>query len=220
MKLAESLSTIEVAKDLGIGRASVHRMLHDGVLPAIRIGRNWRIPLEPYLKFKSQFLNEQNTCSPSLSKLMEEWLYHLRHGSRPLSPVTVANYRRDFNRYLRIIGGGLTPAEVLNKEKLSKALESLPIASYSNRYNIFYAVNSFTKYLISRDLLPEEVHTSFKPLRPRRYYPPKRLVMDQEQVNRFLPGNPGRLLAARCAGRSRLGRIGGHQGPSRDHHHR
>ena len=49
---SESLSTIEVSQDLGLGRATVHRWIHDGKIPAIKVGKNYRIPLEPYLKFK------------------------------------------------------------------------------------------------------------------------------------------------------------------------
>ncbi|MBO9541106.1 tyrosine-type recombinase/integrase [bacterium] len=185
-RVDESLSTIEVAEDLRIGRATAFRWCESGKLPAIKIGRSWRIPLEPYLQFKKQFVHTQDVTAPNLAKLINEWEHHLRNGARPLSPVTVKDYLRDFRRYLRLIGGGSTPTEIVNKDALSRALEGLPITSFANRYNIFYAVNSFAKYLIGRDLLPSEVHAQLKPLRPRRYFPARKTVMDAEQINRFL----------------------------------
>lgn len=186
MKIGESLSTIEVAADLGIGRATSFRWCQDGTLPAIRIGRSWRVPLEPYLKWKQEFLGKATEPSPNLSKLIEEWLHHLRNGSHPLSPVTVKDYERDFRRYLRIIGGASSPTEAVSKDRLAHALESMPVASYSNRYNTFYAVSSFAKFLISRGLVPPEAHANLKPLRPRRYFPPKRTSLERDEVKRFL----------------------------------
>lgn len=89
---SESLSTIEVSQDLGLGRATVHRWIHDGKIPAIKVGKNYRIPLEPYLKFKREFLQQEAPTAPEIHKLMEEWLNHLRFGPRPFSVRTIDDY--------------------------------------------------------------------------------------------------------------------------------
>lgn len=49
------LTPAEAMDVLGIGKNTMYRLLNSGELPAIRIGRNWRIPwnsLESYLLVK------------------------------------------------------------------------------------------------------------------------------------------------------------------------
>jgi excisionase family DNA binding protein len=44
--LGELLDVDEVATRLAVQRASVYRLIREGELPALRVGRLWRIPLE------------------------------------------------------------------------------------------------------------------------------------------------------------------------------
>lgn len=46
MPVLESVTVAEAASALGIGRAGVRRMIASGQLPAVRIGRAWRILVE------------------------------------------------------------------------------------------------------------------------------------------------------------------------------
>jgi len=182
------LSIREVAQDLSVGKSTVHRWCQEGKIPSIKVGRATRIPLEPYLKIKASLLQHEQpvTSTPSIVPLIEEWLNHLRNGPRPLSPRTVECYRYYFMQYLRLSGGGSKIVEIFCRDTLSKSLESIPIASYSNRYNLFYAVCSFSKYLISRQLLAPEVYASLKPLRPKRYFPARKTVLESDQIERFI----------------------------------
>ncbi|MBO9540447.1 excisionase family DNA-binding protein [bacterium] len=105
-KLGESLSTLEVAHDLGLGRATIHRWIQDDTIPAIKVGWNYQIPLEPYLNFKASYVQSEDASdTPQLHRLIEEWLHHLRNGPRPLSPKTVDDYGYNFRIFLRTIGG-------------------------------------------------------------------------------------------------------------------
>lgn len=72
------LSSRQVVADLGLGISTVHRWIIEGKIPSIRIGRNYRIPLEPYLKFKASYVHCEDEPAPQIHKLMEEWLNHLR----------------------------------------------------------------------------------------------------------------------------------------------
>lgn len=186
MKVGETLSTIDVARDLNIGRATAFRWAVEGKLPAIRIGRSYRVLVSEYIVWKQQFFQKPETQSPSLLLLLDEWEHQLRQGVRPLSPTTVADYKRDLRRYLRMIGGATKAQEVVHKDTVTKALESMPVASFANRYNTFYAVVSFCKFLMGRGLVPNDAHAELKPLRPRRYFPPKRVSLEPDQVARFL----------------------------------
>ena len=40
-----TLTVIETAEYLGIGRNQTYRMINDGILPAVKIGRQFRVPL-------------------------------------------------------------------------------------------------------------------------------------------------------------------------------
>lgn len=41
-----TLTVVETAEYLGIGRNQTYRMINDGILPAVKIGRQFRIPIK------------------------------------------------------------------------------------------------------------------------------------------------------------------------------
>lgn len=182
------LSIREVAQDLNLGKSTVHRWCQEGKLPYIKVGRATRIPLEPYLKIKANLLRQEwdHTSLSGVFPLIEEWKNHLRNGPRPLSPRTVEGYHYYFLQYLRLIGGASKVNEIASKDTLSRILESIPITSYSNRYNLYYAVCSFTKYMINRQLLNPDAYSSLKSLRPKRYFPARKTVLEADQIERFI----------------------------------
>jgi site-specific recombinase XerD len=62
----------------------------------------------------------------------------------------------------------------------------MPISGFANRYNVFSAVCSFARYVISRNLVPPEIYNQLKTLRPRRYGQPRRTVLEPDQIHRFI----------------------------------
>lgn len=41
-----TLTVVEPAEYLGIGRNQTYRMINDGILPAVKIGRQFRVPIK------------------------------------------------------------------------------------------------------------------------------------------------------------------------------
>jgi excisionase family DNA binding protein len=59
-RVRNRLTVAEIAQKLGIGRVAVYRMLEKGVLPGIRVGRNWLVTRQAYERWESTCGLEQN----------------------------------------------------------------------------------------------------------------------------------------------------------------
>lgn len=181
------LTPSEVADDLQVGRTTVYRWCDEGKIPSIKLGRSIRIPTDAYLAARGNLLQtSDDSASPELLALMDDWLHVLRKGSRPLAKRTVDGYRYHFMRYLRITGGGSSFRDLVNKAVLARALESMPISQFSNRYNLYFAVISFLKYLVDRQLLSSQFLIDLRPLRPKRFYPARKTVVDSDEIERLI----------------------------------
>lgn len=184
--MSQFLSATQVAEDLNVGRATVSRWIQEARIPAIKVGRNYRIPLEPYLKAKATLVQHSDPISPKISTLVADWLNNLKNGPRPFSQRTIDDYHYNLLRYLRMLGGGTTLAEIVSKEPVRRVLESIPMLHYAWRYHLISSVISFAKYAVDRTLLPEGLIKDLKALRPKRYYPPRKTVLEQDQVEGLL----------------------------------
>jgi excisionase family DNA binding protein len=49
---ASTISIVEIARRLGVGRLSVYRMLHEHMLPGVRIGRKWIVTRYAYSQWE------------------------------------------------------------------------------------------------------------------------------------------------------------------------
>jgi excisionase family DNA binding protein len=186
MSQSEYLSTIEASVELGIGRATCFRWIKEGKIPAEKLGRNYRIPREAFERVKASLVHIEDSPPADLLQLITDWERWLVNGVRLLSPRTAAGYKYYFRVYLKRIGGAKTLQEIVNSEPLSQVLDAIPIASYSNRYNLFNAVNSFGKFLVGKKLLPRDVLDDLKGFRPKRYFPARKTVLQTEEIDRFL----------------------------------
>jgi excisionase family DNA binding protein len=99
------LTTVEISRALSVCRGTVWRLIQDGSLPAIKIGRGYRVPVSEFLRYKGEQVQSEDTSTSQLHQLIEEWLNHLRNGVRPFSPKTVDDYGYNFRIFLRTIGG-------------------------------------------------------------------------------------------------------------------
>jgi excisionase family DNA binding protein len=59
----ELLTVQEVADYLRVSRATAWRWCQEGIIPAFRIGRTWRIPRDELLELKKNRATVTETCS-------------------------------------------------------------------------------------------------------------------------------------------------------------
>ena len=54
------LTVAEVAEQMRVSNMTVYRLLHSGELPAIRVGRSFRVPAEALESYFSTYVVEQD----------------------------------------------------------------------------------------------------------------------------------------------------------------
>jgi excisionase family DNA binding protein len=180
------LSTSQVAQDLSVCRGTVFRMITDGRLPAIKMGRGYRIPLEPYLSIKAKLLHVDDPNTPEFHTLIDAWLNHLANGPRPHSPRTVDDYRYNLVRYLRTIGGASDARTVFRRESVLKVIEAIPVQGHARKCHLVSTLVSFLKWLTAKEMLASEVVQELQGMQPRTLLPPRRTVLEGDQDDRFL----------------------------------
>lgn len=119
------------------------------------------------------------------------WIQDLQSGVKPATPQTVRTFRGRFIRYTAYIKEQsdqpkVSLSQCLDIKMLYSRISSFPIESYSNRHNTYFAVKSFSLFLIKLEHLEESFLTKLKPLRPKRVVPAKKTVLrDKDKVQQF-----------------------------------
>lgn len=110
------------------------------------------------------------------------WLQSLEHGlfnGYAYSEHTVKLYKRQmtwfFNEFNEI-----------SVHNFKQALMSIPIERFSTRLKLFEAISCFSKYLVQEGIVEEGFPNQFKPFRPRRHLPPKKVTVDPAGVDKLL----------------------------------
>lgn len=146
--------------------------------------------------FPSQYtekniLNLPDYWDNDLRQWVQLWIQDLQAGVRPAAAQTIRTFRARFIRYTTYIHeqigkSPVTLADCLDIKALYARISSLPIESYSNRHNTFFAVRSLAQFLIKLGELDEAYLAKMKPLRPKRVIPAKRTVLrNKEMVEQF-----------------------------------
>lgn len=159
MNLGQTLTTADVVKDLGLSKGTVSRWIIEGKIPAIKVGRNYKIPLEPYLRAKAALIQVQyeDPTVPAIAKLISDWINHLQNGPTPYAAKTIDDYRHNLLRFVRLLGGVSSLQELFDKRAGIKAIEAIPPQSYAVRCHIVSSVVSFAKFAVAQGLVPESV---------------------------------------------------------------
>lgn len=89
-------------------------------------------------------------------------------------------------RYLKMLGGGSSIHTVINREAFRTVLESIPVEKYAFRYHVSSAVISFSKFLVDKKLLQQGVVEELIALRPKRYSPSRKTVLEGDQIAKLL----------------------------------
>jgi integrase len=126
-----------------------------------------------------------------LTEYVRLWLKDLQSGSRPTTPATIETYRHRFIRYT-IRSTKENPKArfslkaCLDLKNIYNDLCDLPIESFSNRHNTYYAICSFAKLLSRFGAVDEQYLAKLKQLRPRRVFPTKRTSLrDEAAITQF-----------------------------------
>lgn len=197
MTQSRYLTTAEVASALRVHPTTVQTWCREGVLPAERVGRSYRIAEKDFEAWRRSNSGRKVTLPDSevpaeLSSLTQAWLEDLQKGTRPYSADTIKTHRQHFLKYVRVLLGSnpmatLTFREAASARMIERALSRIPATQFSTRHNVFFAVVSFTGFLVRRGLVGPSVKEEMKPLKPRRLVPERRTVFHSSQeVNRFL----------------------------------
>lgn len=197
MSNRDFLTATEAAAALHVHPTTIQTWCRQGKLPAERCGRAYRIPRTAFEAWIKQWTSQPTIVTgdaevPSeLSELAQAWRMDLEKGVKPCSPETVRTHWTHFIRYVKLLSGEspeatFTYQQAASARALEAALMRIPVTKFATRYNIYFAVVSFTKFLVRRGLAPEQARTEMKALKPKRLIPERRTFMHSaEELNRF-----------------------------------
>lgn len=196
------LTTIEIAKDLGLNLRTIQKYCQTGFLPAKQSWKNDQkvhlIDENEYYEWKMTHFQglkkgsinkyaslKRHITKPQIRVLMLEWLDWCAKGKltgKAISKRTLEIYDYYFNLYLDTLGQH-APKPLISTDNFRTILTIIPIESYSTRRNIYDSIMSFTKFLIENDHFTESNRNDFKKLKPIRFLPPRKTSLTKHQLN-------------------------------------
>ena len=113
------------------------------------------------------------------------WLRTGKLGGRPVGPRTIEIYDYYFKLFLKLLPEEYT-LPVISVDNFRLVLGEIPIERYSTRRNVFDSLMSATKFLIEHGEYTLEERAKLSKIKPRRFLPPKRPCINQEQLNEVI----------------------------------
>jgi site-specific recombinase XerD len=183
------------AELLGLSKKTVIRWCERGKLPAIpkAYGNKTTYLISPSAlellareeTAVSPIKNESSLKTPHPKPhrdLVKPWITAMQRGlitGKPFSSVTI----RDYDYY---VGQFLAAQPAVSLSALQTELLKTPIHQYGKRFKLYKAVVCFAKYLIREEAIDRAFLEEVKPLYPKRHLPPKRLTVDEEDINKLI----------------------------------
>lgn len=193
------LTLDEVADDLRLSRRSILRLAKAKELPTITKpfpgGFIYFVPLNSYLEWKkTRYLKKKEESFLSnadfVKEQINEWLDWLEKGKltgKPLSEQTIKLYTYCINIYWdKLLRKRGNRSSLISVENLRQVLGNIDPKSFSIKDNLYKAIRSFTKYLIIKSLAEKKLLEELKELKPKRFYPAKRLHCSQDDFEKLL----------------------------------
>ncbi len=195
----DTLTLDEVAGDLRLSKRSVLRLAKTKELPTITKpfpgGFTYLVPLNSYLEWKktkhSNKKEENHLANRAfLKEQINEWVDWLRTGKligKPLSEHTIKLYTYCFDIYWdKLIVKRGNRSSLISVENLRQVLGSIDPKSFSIKDNLYKAIRSFIKYLIIKGLIDKKLLEELKELKPKRFYPAKKLHCSNDDFEKLL----------------------------------
>ncbi len=204
-----TLSTQEIATDLGLTIRSIQRYINEGFLPATQVQNDkgqieYAIEYFTYQAWKIKHfqgirrgkINKTNRLDKELNlselkNLSLEWLLALKQGTfngKIYSPMTRECYEYQIGKYWKLLDR-YAPRPYLSHENLSRILSKIPVDSYASRQKLFDSLWCFMKYLLEKGLVPESEINRIRKLKPKRFLPAKKITFTENQIALILKTN-------------------------------
>lgn len=115
------------------------------------------------------------------------WFKDLQSGARPTTPATIQTFHSRFVRYTKHFDQPtISIQDCLELRSIYAYLCDLPIESFSNRHNTYYAIHSFARFLLKFDIVEDSYILKLKQLRPKRVFPAKKTSLrDESALDQF-----------------------------------
>lgn len=195
----------EIAKDLGLTVRSVQKYIQEGFLPGsikfIGARKRYVVASDDYFRWKKKHFSGVNKKEMSkysrtdkpltaseILELKEEWIDQLRSGTlngRIYSERTIESYDYFLVYYLSVLSKYVTKP-LISKTNLKEVFTSLDSKQYATRQKIYDALMCFTSFLIEADKFTKKERQELKGLKPRRFYPAKKISLSEKQIEQLL----------------------------------
>lgn len=202
----EYLKLVDIANDLGVAKTTIHKYIREGFLPA-KLSFNSKqnhyvMSSIDYVEWKSKHFagvtrnkiskytrKTKDLTLQQIKDLKDDWLDWCATGKlngRPISERTVQIYGYYFDVYLHKLGKyPIKP--IVSVSNLRDVLGKIDVKSFSTKKNVYDSIVSFSKYLIQSKRAETKVFlTEIKEIRPKRLFPPKKLVISEFDINRLV----------------------------------
>lgn len=116
------------------------------------------------------------------AKFVSAWVEAMRYGiltGRPYSESCIRLYRYEVEVFLKKFHEVSIPNYKLG-------LKDISIEQFSKRRALFEALNCFAKFLIQEGEMPDGFLSKMKEFRPKRHMPPKKISVDQSQLDKLM----------------------------------
>ncbi|MEB3284537.1 MAG: tyrosine-type recombinase/integrase [Candidatus Sericytochromatia bacterium] len=192
--MADFLSVQQASALLGVSAVTIQRHCKEGSLPAVRVGKQFRIDrevLDAWLRFTPAPRTAPNTPdSDSAEDLMasiDRWLAFLK--LKELSPRTIECYKDRVSSFIKRVErqgkASRSPARLFARDVLLSGFEGMASQSASQKLNTVNALLSLGRYLVTEGKLKSDDLAFLPELRPSRSPDPRRTCLKAGDVPKF-----------------------------------
>lgn len=187
--MSEYLTVAEAAQKVRASKSLIQARCKDGTLPAIRIGRSYRIQpsdLEAWTRHTPERPSrEPIQLKEDVITHIESWFIYMK-AIKNYAPDTFSTHQKHIRNYVRrLVSRGRPCARVedlFSRQSMLVVLMAMEQKSYFSKLNTFCAVLAFGRYLIENKVIDAPMLDALKTLKPRQHAEPRRTHLKANQV--------------------------------------